>query len=366
MFSKDRCKRQCHLLGSICKLIAFGLLLLTAGTGWTASKPTTVAEIALYQGADREQILIEGAKKERQLVFYNSLTSLDAVAQEFEKKYPFIKVSTWRSESPDLIKRVTEEYASGRYLVDVIETSGGAMAILQRKAIFQEYYSPDVGAYADEVKEKGKNGVYYLADRENYTGLGFNKKLIAPPDAPKNYIDLLDPRWKGKMTLAGGSIGPRWVGNALNVMGREYLEKLSRQDMKVQNIAPAALISQVISGEVPLSPTIQDSNVFTAKQTGAPVEWRPLEPVMANLGSSGITTKSPHPHAALLFLDYLHSKEGQAVLIKGGLSSPREDIGSLEQRFKKSYMETQYSLEEFEKRFGQWQELMRQLFVRKR
>jgi ABC-type glycerol-3-phosphate transport system substrate-binding protein len=171
MFSKSGSKRQSHLPCSIHKLIVFGLLLLYAGAGWTASKPTTVAEIALYQGPDREQILIEGAKKERQLVFYNSLTSLDAVAQEFEKKYPFIKVSTWRSESPDLIKRVTEEYASGRYLVDVIETSGGAMAILQRKAVFQEYYSPDVGAYANEVKEKGKNGVYYLADRENYTGL---------------------------------------------------------------------------------------------------------------------------------------------------------------------------------------------------
>jgi iron(III) transport system substrate-binding protein len=134
----------------------------------------------------------------------------------------------------------------------------------------------------------------------------------------------------------------------------------------VQNIAAAALAGLVVSGEAPLSPTIMNNNVFTLKKKGASIEWRPLEPVVANLGSSGITTKSPHPHAALLFLDYLHSKEGQAVLIKGGLSSPREDIGSLEQRFKKSYMETQYSPEEFEKRFGEWQELMRQLFIRKK
>lgn len=365
MLSKSARKRQHGLPCSMLTAILFGLLLY-AGTGWTASKPTTVSEIALYRGPDRKQILIEGAKRERQLVFYNSLTTLEAVAQEFEKKYPFIKVSTWRSESPDLIKKVTEEYASGRYLVDVIETSGGAMAILQKKSIFQEYYTPDAAAYADEVKEKGKNGVYYLADRENYTGLGFNTKLVPLAEAPKHYKDLIDPRWKGKMTLAGGSVGPRWIGNVLNVMGRDYVEKLSQQDIKVQNVAPAALIHQVIAGEIPLSPTIQDSNVFTAKQTGAPVEWRGLEPVLANLGSSGITTKSPHPHAALLFLDYLHSKEAQAVLIKGGVSSPRDDVGSLQQKFKKSYIETQYSLEEFEKRFNEWQELMRQLFVRKR
>ena len=79
MFSKDGRKRQCHLLGSICKLTAFGLLLLSAGTGWTASKPTTVAEIALYQGADREQVLTEGAKREGQMMFYNSNTWLDTV-----------------------------------------------------------------------------------------------------------------------------------------------------------------------------------------------------------------------------------------------------------------------------------------------
>ena len=40
------------------------VLLLTAeGATGAAPKPTTVAEIALYQGADREQFLIEGAKK---------------------------------------------------------------------------------------------------------------------------------------------------------------------------------------------------------------------------------------------------------------------------------------------------------------
>ncbi len=366
MFSKDARKRQCRLPGSISKLTAFGLLLLSAGAGWTAGKPTTVAEIALYQGPDREQILIEGAKREGQVVFYNSLTTMDAVAQEFEKRYPFIKATVWRSESANVVKRVTEEYASGRFLVDVIENSGATVAILHKKGIFQEYYSPETAAYGDDVKEKGERGVYYLANRENYTSLGFNTKIIPSTEAPKTYSDLLDPKWKGKISFAGTATGAQWIGNVLNAMGREYLEKFSRQEIRVQNIAAAALAGLVVSGEAPLSPTIMNNNVFTLKKKGAFIEWRPLEPVIANLGSSGITTKSLHPHAALLFLDYLHSKEGQAVLIKGGLSSPREDIGSLEQRFKKSYMETQYSPEEFAKRFGEWQELMRQLFVRKR
>jgi hypothetical protein len=93
----------------------------------------------------------------------------------------------------------------------------------------------------------------------------------------------------------------RWVGNALNTMGRDYLEKLSRQEIKVQNIAAAALAGLIVSGEAPLSLTIFDSNIYTAKKTGAPVEWRPLEPVVANIGSSGMTTRAPSPCGAPFF-----------------------------------------------------------------
>lgn len=342
------------------------VLVFAVETAEAASKPIGFAELALYRSADRTQLLTQGAKREGQLTFYNSLTSLAAAAQAFEKKYPFIKVSIWRSDSTMLIKRVTEEHASGRLLADVVETSGAAMALLHRTGVFQEYYSPEVSAYSDEVKAKGRSGVYYLADRENYTSLGFNTNLITPAEAPKTYKDLLDPKWKGRMSLAGTSTGVHWVGNVLNVMGREYLDKFAAQDVNVQNMAAVALAGLVVSGEVPLSPTTQDSNIFTARKTGAPVEWRPLEPVVANLGSAGMTTKTPHPHAALLFLDYLLSKEGQKVLIEQGLSTPREDIGSLEHKFKKTYLESKYSLEEFDKKFNEWEQLLRQLFLRKR
>ncbi len=138
-----------------------------------AATPITVAGMALYRGADRQQMLIQGAKREGQVMFYNSLTSLAAVAQEFEKKYPFVKVSIWRSDSTNLIRRITEEYTSGRFIADVIETSGASTAVLNRKGIFQEYYSPEMNAYPDEVKIKGKTGIYYMADRENHTSLGF-------------------------------------------------------------------------------------------------------------------------------------------------------------------------------------------------
>ncbi len=331
-----------------------------------AAKPTTVAEIALYQGADREQLLIEGAKKEGQIIFYNINTWLSTVAQEFEKKYPFVKVSVWRSDSKTVLKRVTEEYASGRYLADVIDVTFGGVALLHKMGIFQEYYSPEMAAYTDEVKAKGKTGVYYLPDLELYIGLGFNTKLVPAADAPKTYKDLLDPKWKRRISFAGTTTGSQWIGNALNVMGRDYLEKLGGQDVRVQNISGAAIAGLIVSGEVPLSPTIYESNILTAKEKGGPVGWRPLEPVVANIGSSGMTTKAPHPHAALLFLDYVHSREGQKVVMKGGLGSAREDVGSVERKFKKRYLEAQYSVDDLEKKMAEWEELMKRVFIRRK
>lgn len=363
--TQSRSSLFCAAVGS---LLTAGLLSLPApGLGAAVGKPKTVAEIALYQGPDREQILIEGAKKEGQLTFYTSNTWMaGAVTRGFEKKYPFIKVLVWRSDSKEQLKRVTEEYAAGRFIADVLETNPESIALLHSKGLLQEHYSPEMAFYGDEVKVKGKNGVLYWANREIYISLGFNTQLIPAAEAPRNLKDLLDPKWKGKMSIAGTTTGVQWVGNALEIMGREYVEKMSRQEIQVQAMSGAALAGLVVSGEVPLSPTIFDSNIATAKQRGAPVEWRALEPVIAAVGQSGMPAKLPHPHAALLFLDYIHSKDGQRVAMKGGLSSPRSDIGSLEHKFKKTYLEAKYSLEEYEKKYAEWENLMRQLFIRRR
>src|SRR5215468_5349039 len=331
------------------------------------SKPLSAAALAFYQGVDREKIILEGAKKEGQVTFYTSNTWVaGAVSQEFEKKYPFVKANVWRSDSKALLKRLTEEVTAGRFLTDVIETSPEYIAILTKDKMLQEYLSPELVAYDDDAKIKGKRGVYAWTNREIYISLGFNSKLIPPAEAPKSIKDYLDPKWKGKMSIAGTTTGVQWVGAVMESMGREFLDKASAQEINVQNMSGAALSGLIASGEVPLSPTIFNSNIFTHKEQGAPVEWRPLDPVIAGVGTSGLVVNSPRPHAALLFLDYLHSKFGQEVAMKGGLSSARKDIGSLEQKFKKIYIESKYTQEEFEKKIDEWESLMRRLFISKR
>jgi iron(III) transport system substrate-binding protein len=348
------------------KWLGGALLLLAAVECFAAAAPMSVSQLALYQGADREKLLVEGAKKEAGFTLYGSHTWYRTMAKEFEKKYPFIKVNEYRTDGRTLIKRALEEIRAGQYIADVIATTGEQMDLMKREGVFLEHHVPDARHYPEDVKNKGKNGFYYVGHYETYASLGFNTALIPQAEAPKTMLDLLNPKWKGKISIVSTTTGTRWIGNTLESFGREYLEKIAEQDVKVQNMSGAALAGLVVSGEVPLSPTIFDANITQAKQKGAPVEWRPLEPVVTTVAYSGLTLKAPHPHSALLFLDWFHSKEGQVMIQKGGLWSPREDIGSVAQKFKKSYIDEKYGVEEAERKYTEWDKLMQQLFIRRK
>jgi iron(III) transport system substrate-binding protein len=347
-------------------MLAVICISLIAANAFAATAPKSIGELALYQGADREKLLIDGAKREGQFTLYTSHTWFRTFVKEFEKKYPFVKASEWRNDSKNVIRKVFEEGKAGRVLADVVETTADGMGVMKREGLFQEFYSPEARFYPNELKPRGKNGFFYLPNRETYNSLGFNTKIIPPATAPRNLKELLDPRWKGKMAITSTTTGARWIGNIIENLGREFLDKLGDQDVSVQDMAPAALVNLVVSGEVPLSPTIFDANVTLAKQKGAAVEWRPLEPVVATVGSAALIAKAANPHTALLFIDYLLSKEGQQLIMKGGLWSPREDLGTLEQKFKKNYLDEKYSSEEIEVKIGQWETLLRQIFIRKR
>ena len=341
-------------------------VLLNAGSVIAASAPMTVSQVALYQGADREKILIEGAKKEGAFTLYGSHSWYRTMAKAFENKYPFIKVTEYRTDGRTLIKRALEEIRAGQYIADVIATTGEQMDVMKREGVFLEHWTTDARAYPDDVKNKGKNGFYYVGHYETYASLGFNTSVIPPAEAPKSMADLLNPKWKGKMSIVNTTTGTRWIGSTLENFGREYLEKIAEQEIKVQNMAGAALAGLVVSGEVPLSPTIFDANITQAKQKGAPVDWRPLEPVVTTVAYTGLVAKAAHPYAALLFIDWMHSKEGQQMMMKGGLWSPREDVGSLAQKFKKSYIDEKYTVEEAERKYAEWDGLMQKLFMRRK
>ena len=94
-------------------------------------RPSSVAEVALYQGADRQQILEDGARKEGRVTLYTSNSGIETTAKEFGKKYPFLSVDVLRAGNEDLVKRVQQEYQADRVQIDAFSSSGQGILNMQ-------------------------------------------------------------------------------------------------------------------------------------------------------------------------------------------------------------------------------------------
>jgi len=306
---------------------------------WAANKPSTLAELAFYKGSDRQQILEEGAKKEGNLLVYTTgTTALTAIAEAFKKKYPFIKVDFWRSSGGPLVSRTTEEFKAGSYIMDLMDTTQTNQEFVSRMGIFQNFNSPNFAQMEDEAKTlaPGDKGTRVLF-RTYGIGFGYNTKLLSKEQLPKSYQDLTDPKWKGKLAIAGSNTGACWVRAIQHSYSDDLLNKIAAQNFPVQVMSAQALLGLVQSGEYVGSPTLVDANVYGLRLTGASVGWVPLEPAWGQADSIGIAKYAPHPCAALLFADFEYSKEAGEIHRSFGYSSLRKDVAPVTQRYKKYY-----------------------------
>ncbi len=302
-----------------------------AGCGGTvtpaapSSAPATIEQVAAYQGSDRQVVLEAGARKEGSVSWYTTLAGpgIEALASGFKQKYPFLQVEVFRADEQQLATRATQEAQAGKQIFDVIEAAAVTTGILQEAKILTPFFSPAVAGLPDELKSMaGKGLADAAAVRIAYASFGYNTKLISEDAVPKTQADLLNPGLTGKLALTGSTTGSNWVGIVQHLMGDDAGKKLlasiaSKQKPSVHQVSGQALLDLIAKGELAASPTIFLAHVQGAQAQGAPVKWVPLNnTAVANVGQDALAAKAPHPHAALLYIDYLLSQEGQDVLRK--------------------------------------------------
>ncbi|MBI4528663.1 MAG: extracellular solute-binding protein [Deltaproteobacteria bacterium] len=202
-----------------------------------------------------------------------------------------------------------------RYDVDIID--GTTSPTLASKAgIMQRFNSPSLAEYPAALKDAqgiwGATNLYFMT-------LGYNTRIVKPNEVPKKWDDLFNPRWKGNMiwSTSRGSGAPMMIGNILLSMGPEagksYLLKLGTQRIAKSTASNRQILDLVIAGEHPIALHIFNHHAFISRKAGAPVDWQPIEPVTATFNNTGLAKHAPHPHAAMLFLDFIFSKRGQKV-----------------------------------------------------
>jgi iron(III) transport system substrate-binding protein len=294
-------------------LLSFAIALCAIAAPVLAQSPT-LADLAAYSGPDRTQRLIAGAKKEGAVSIYSSMTVDDVkiISNGFEKKYG-VKLQAWRASSEDILQRALVEARGGRAEVDAIETSSLEMESLYREGLLQEIKSP---LLADIVPAAIRPHREWVGDRINIIAEGYNPDLVKKQDVPKSYADLLDPKWKRKLTIeADDSV---WFGALVTAMGEtkglQYFRDLVRTNGLSLRKGHTLIANLIVSGEIPYTLTVYQYKAEQLKHSGAPIEWQVLSPGIARFLGIGVLKRAPHPNAAVLFFDFM-MHDAQALLV---------------------------------------------------
>jgi len=284
-----------------------------------ASRAASVAEIAGYAGADRQQRLVDGARAEGGVMnLYTSLTVEDmgALNGAFESKHG-VRIRMWRASSDKVQSRAITEARAGRHDVDIVETNAPPLESLHREGLLQAVRSPVheglIAACLPAHRE-------WAGSRLNVFVQAYNTRQIRKEELPRSFADLLDPKWKGKLGIE--SSDEDWFATLLAELGEERGVDLFRRIVATNGISVrkghTLLTNLVASGEVPLALTVYNFTAEQLKRKGAPFDWFVIPPAVARANGLALAKRAPHPHAALLYYDFMLGDGAQAVLVERG------------------------------------------------
>ena len=320
----------------------------------------TVADTGQFTGPDRMQRLIEGAQAEGSVSLYFSvpLVQMNAIIAGFKEKYG-IEVTQWRSESVDITRRTVLEQRSGRFNVDVIATASPEMEALQREAVLEEVSLP---VFADLIEGSVVPGRAWIGSHFVIFAIAYNTNLITPADAPKSFEDLLHPRFQGKIAIEAENAN--WLMEIVNINGEAETIELFENIIAANGLSVrrghSLTVNLVAAGEVPLAINVYHDYAYEVKSTGAPIEIVYLPPVIAMPIGVAAVRNATHPHAAILFLDYMLN-EGQLVLRDTFGTPANQRIAPLAEELEMKILDVAAYVDEVTR----WRRLYNELFVRR-
>lgn len=270
--------------------------------------------------------VVEAAKKEGHVVLYSAFVGLAThhqLKKDFEATYG-ITVDILEARASEVRERIRIEQTAGRFSADVSE-NGRTTTTLQiaQDHVFAPYGPlPSLGHlksefHGDEIRLPVFAIVY---------GILVNTRLVKPEDEPKSWLDLADPRWKGKIlsddfrALGGGGVLFYVLEEQF---GRDFMEKLAKQDLKFSREIPANE-RRIARGELPIY--IPDSLTSIPELKGLPVKLLAPKEGLPYIGYDlALLKHAPHPNAARLLMEYYLGQKMQQSFANLGLLPATSD-----------------------------------------
>ena len=313
-------------------------VIATVLAGLTAGCPppqgseirVTVTEPGQAQRDLSQEEIVALARREGELWWYTSLPAQQATAflERFRARYPFIATRLVRGSTFDIVRRVDREIANGQVQADVLHVLDPAVFVdLRKRGELYVYDSPEARFIPPQYKDPG----LWEAMRAVTICIAYDKRRMRPEEAPQTWAALLDPKWRGKIGLkdaeTGGSAYAQYYF-LREEYGASYWRRMAQQQPRLFK-SSADTLAALLAGEIAVAGGIVGYSVYqAAQQEGQPVAavW-PTDGVPMIIGPLTILGRAPHPHAAMLFVDFSLSKQGQEAMRElGDAHSVREDV----------------------------------------
>ena len=344
------------------RALAAALVLAAVPALGQVKQGATAADTAGYTAADREQKLLEGAKKEGPLNIYTSAQTDDmgALVKAFEAKYG-LKVNVWRSSSEKVLQRAIQETRGNRFTVDIVETNGPELESLHREQILQAVKSPHLkDLIAPAIRPHGE----WVGTRLNVFVQAYNTNAVKKDEIPKRWEDLANPKWKGKLGIEQEDAD--WLAGQFAELGEDKAKKLFADIVNTNGMSVRkghTLLTQLVaSGEIPLALTVYNYKAEQLKQKGAPIDWFHIGPAIARPNGIGMARRAPNPHAAALFFDFELSPEGQKILASRDFVPTNTKVDTPLNKIPMKFVDARVALDEYQK----WEKIYEELFLKRK
>jgi iron(III) transport system substrate-binding protein len=310
------------------------------------------------QAVVAQDLQYEAAKKEGEVMLYTSLVpeDLSALSAAFERKHG-VKLKAWRANSEKVLQRAVTEARAGRNDADVIETNGPQLESAYREQLLQPLRSAHI---KDLMPQALQAHGHWVGTRINMFVHSYNTRLVSKDELPRSYADLAHPRWKGRLGIEAED--EDWFAMVVKELGEEAGLRTFREIARLNGFSVrrghTLLAGLVASGEIPFALTTYSHGAEKMKQKGAPVEWFAIPPAIGRANGIGVLRRPPHPHAAALFVDFLLSPEGQAILEKGGYVPANLRVANPAQKLPLKFVDPAVILDEDAKWKKLWGEIV--------
>ena len=295
-------------------LVLLFTLLFGAGCGGEQKKPAEAPKPAGPSG---------------KIIIYTSMFPdiIEAVKPELKKAFPNLDVQWFQAGSEQVMTKLAGEIEAKKIQADVLMVSDpGYYISLKEKNLLMKYDAPNRKFVAEKYKDAEG---YWTAVRFSYMLMAYNSAKVKPEDAPKNFKDLTDPKWKDKLAMAN----PLLSGSILTVTADlsqryswEYFKALKANGLKVEG-GNTAVQNKLVTGEY-LVGLIGEENILKVADKGEPLKVAyPADGAVILPSPIAIFNSTQNPEAAKAVTDWWLSKEGQqAIVTKGWMHSVRDDV----------------------------------------